>query len=623
MSSHSKCLALLRRALIVLACVAAISAAWADYRENFHLRQGLFITWTGMPDGVENVIRFSDGKRAKSMDEFANAADPVAVADQAARFGFDHVVLMDFHGAGTTLHPCAALDAWRGPGFTSKRDLIGEMIAAFKAKGIKVFLFTHPLDGHDYSPEQQKKLGFNDPTDGYRKWNDFVNAVHAEIVERYGKDIVGIGMDSEFGLSSDKQWADKLDLPRLRTTILSRCPGLSLAALAGPNDTCELGVKEVWRPSWLDPWMSRKETDYDSEKWPAYRRSTAVVQGFHWATIEPPEKGMARLTGVQMFRYSVLQAGAGTEGSGVQWAASPYPNGTWEKGVAEAFAVLHALVDPVRESLRQVYSSTSYPTPEGAFLSTLRLGIVATKKTDESAEYIHVLNPPKGKVLKLPAPADGKKFRSATRLADGHPVTLDQAASELTLTLSEKDTWLPHNTVLKLMVENPPRHNLALHGFVTSSSSLENKGLGGQTPWGRIRLVDGQRNSIPAPEKWSVGINGWSSMPSPTNKEEWVQVDLGRTQPIGTIRLHPRNDPGQVGQGFPLNFKILVSSDAKQWSAVASVVRQPLPKNALTWTFPSREVRYIRVIGKLLRPNPKDANRFAMQFAELEVLGPE
>jgi len=430
-------------------------------------------------------------------------------------------------------------------------------------------------------------------------------------------------MDSEFGLSSDKQWTGKLDLPRLRATILSRCPGLSLAALAGPNDTCEMGIKEVWRPSWLDPWMSRKETDYDAEKWPAYRRTVAVVQGFHWAPIEPPEKGMARLTGVQMFRYSVLQAGAGTEGSGVQWAASPYPDGTWENGVAGAFAELSALVTPVRESLRQVYPSTSYPTPEGAFLSTLPHGIVATKRTDDSAEFIHVLNPPSGKILKLPAPADGKKFRSATRLADGHPVGLKQSVSGLTLTLGENDDWLTHNTVLKLIVANPPRPNLALHGLVTSSSSVENKGLGGQTPWGRIRLVDGLRNFVPAPEKWSAGINGWSSVPSSVNQPEWVQIDLGKVCQIGTIRLHPRKDPGNVGHGFPVDFQISLSCDGEKWIPVTTVKGQSPPGSPLSWNLPRLEARHVRVSAGKLRSNPNEEDRFSMQFSEIEVFGNE
>ena len=110
---------------------------YGTYADNFRLRQGLFVTWTGAPDGTANPIMFRDGTRATTMDAFADSADVTAIADQIKAYGFDHVTLMDFHGWGTTLHPCAALDAWRGPGFTSKRDLIGEKIAAFKARGIR------------------------------------------------------------------------------------------------------------------------------------------------------------------------------------------------------------------------------------------------------------------------------------------------------------------------------------------------------------------------------------------------------------------------------------------------------------------------------------------------------
>ena len=597
----------------------------ATYADNFRLRQGLFITWTGTPDGVENPICFAGGSRAVTMDQFADSADVRAVADQAALLGFDHVVLMDFHGAGTTLHPCAALDNWRGPGFTSRRDLIGEMITAFKDRNIKVYLFTHPLDGHDYSADQQTLLGFNDPTGNYQKWNDFINDVHAEIVERYGNDIVGIGMDSEFGTSGDSRWAGKLDLPRLRATILSRRPGLSLSALAGPNDTCELGIKEVWRPSWLDPWNSRAETDYNIETWPAYRRVPAIVQGYHWATIIPPAQGVARLTGRQMFRYSVLQAATATEGPGVQWAASPYTNGTWENGVADAFSELKALVRPVAEALRNVYPSTSYPTSEGTFLTNLTKGIVATKKTDDSVEYVHVMNPPAGKVLALPPPADGKTFLTATLLANGHTVQLQQDAAGLRLTLGLGDSWIPNDTVIKLVVVPAarPLRNLALHGFVSSSSSIENGGsLGMQSAWGRIRLVDGQRGALVAPASWSVPIDGWTSQTSSASQPAWVQVDLGVNQRIDTVRLHPRVDAGNAGYGFPVAFEILVSSDGIGWDSVASVVNQLLPSGPQSYAFAPRQARYVRVAATVLRSNPDDGGRFALQFAEIEVTGP-
>ncbi|MFZ8420377.1 hypothetical protein ACO1MI_13790, partial [Staphylococcus aureus] len=82
----------------------------------------------------------------------------------------------DFHGAGTVLHPSAVLDSWRGPGYTTSEDIIGELIDGLAARGIGTFLFTHPLDPHDYTASQQDLLGANDPAGGYKKWNDFINA---------------------------------------------------------------------------------------------------------------------------------------------------------------------------------------------------------------------------------------------------------------------------------------------------------------------------------------------------------------------------------------------------------------------------------------------------------------
>ena len=603
---------------------ARIKEPYGTYADNFRMRQGLFITWTGMPDGTPNPIVFRDGTRATTMDQFANSADVTSIADQVKAFGFDHVVLMDFHGAGTTLHPCAALDAWRGPGFTSKRDLIGEQIAAFKARGIKTYLFTHPLDGHDYSPEQQALLGFNDPSNGYGKWNDFVNDVHAEIVERYGDDIVGIGFDSEFGMSGDPRWAGKLDLPRLRATILSRRPGLSLTALAGPNDTCELGLKEVWRPSWLDPWNSRSETDYNSETWPAYRRVAAIVQGFHWGTITPPDGGLARLTGRQMFRYSVLQAAAGTDGPGVQWAASPYVDGSWENGVAEAFADLGVRVQAVRESLRGVRPSSAYPIDEGTFLSNLPNGIAATRSTDGKAEYLHVLNPPAGRTLALPLPADGARYLTA-RLLAGSPVNLAQDAAGLSLTLPTGADWDPTDTVIRLDIDpaSLPPVNFALDRKVTASDSVEDGGLGVRVPWGLRNLVDGITSARPQPASWSVANHGWSSKTTASNRPVWLQVDLGSGFLLDTIRLHPRDDGGNAGMGFPVDFRILISSDGSNWNVVADVTGQSVPTAARSYSFSATVARYIRLEATTLRSNPADGGRHAMQFAELQAFGPE
>lgn len=233
---------------------------------------------------------------------YANAFDVEKVGDELQALGFEYLVFTNFHGLGTLLNPSKACDKWRGPGYASKRDVTGEIIQASKVRNIGLIMFTHPLDGHDYPDDQKELLGWNDPTDNYKRWNDFVNDVYTELIERYGHDLMGVGFDSDFGLSPNPGFFGKLDSKRLRETILSRAPNLPLLGLIAPNDCCELGMKEVWRPSWLDPFDSLAEDDYDVEHWPSYRRVTAIVQANHGTAITPAEKGVAHLNATQMYR---------------------------------------------------------------------------------------------------------------------------------------------------------------------------------------------------------------------------------------------------------------------------------------------------------------------------------
>lgn len=626
--SHFKIIA----GLLALATVFTFAATPAEtpFKDQDHAldifkkRMGLFIHWTAAIPEHGSGICFSNGELSKTPDEFADTIDVAKVCDEIAALGFEYVVLTDFHGLGTMLHPSKASDKWRGAGYASRRDVVGEIIAALKARGIGMILFTHPLDGHDFTPEQKERLGWNDPADGYKRWNDFINDVYAELTDRYGKDLMAIGFDSEFSLSGNEEWKGKLDRERLRQTILSRRSDLSLMALAGPNETCELGMKELWRPSWFDPWMTRAEDDYNVETWPAYRRCIGVVQGHHWATITPPTGGQARLTAEQMYRYTVLQAGTATEGPGVSWAASPYTDGLWEKDVREAFAKLAGYMAPVRESLRDVYASRSYPTPEGSTLSGLPHGVVATRKTDDTLEYLHVLNPPTGRTLALPAPADGKRFTAAALLPDGAALALKQDDTGLHLTLPDGKTWQPLNTVIRLRVDPStiaPR-NLALHRPVIASSSIErDPAWPPRSDWNRIRLVDGQTRVTNAPQKWSSGNAGWSSARTEQDCEQYVGVDLGDRVTIGEVRLYPRDDGENAGQGFPQDFQIQVSQDGATWTTVITQKDCPRPKEVQCFSLKQPlKTRFVRVLATRLRTNPADKGLYSFQLTELAVL---
>ena len=592
------------------------------YSDAFKMRHGLFIHWVGASPTQRSGAKRPDGTPFEpgSINEFADAIDVEAVADDMKALGFEYVLITDFHGYGTMLHPSAVSDRWRGPGYASDRDVIGEMIAALKKRGIGFILFTHPLCGHIYA--DREKLGWDDPTDGYKKWNDFVNDIYGELADTYGADMMGIGFDSEFGLSGDTNSFGKLDLPRLRDTILSRAPNLQLYSLPGPILTTEFGHKEVWRADWHDRWKSRKEDDYDVETWPSYRRKVSVVVPEHWVTIRAASEGMTHLDGDQMYRYSVIQSATSTDGPGNAWAASPYADGSWENKVREVFAALNEYMAPVRESLTRVYVSTSYPIPEGSQLASLKHGIAATRALDDSVEYIHVLNPPASKILTLPAPADGKRFTSAKLLATGKDLALIVGENgDVAIDIGSEE-WHKLNTVIALTVspDSIPRRSLALYKQVTASDNRFTPQFPKPSQHGLLWLVDGFRNYREKEQAWLQPNAGWSSEPRETPGSTWVSVDLEDMHRINEVHLYPRDDAGHEGEGFPTDLSVEVSRDGKQWKTVASRAGIPSSKEALVITFDPVKARHVRVVGTKLWQNPEDG-LYSMQFVELEVFG--
>lgn len=593
-----------------------------SYADAFKMKYGLFIHWVGSSPVQRSGAKRPDGTPYEpgSINTFANEIDVEAVADEMKALGFEYVLITDFHGFGTMLHPSAASDRWRGPGYASDRDVMGEMIAALKKRGIGFILFTHPLCGHIYADKE--KLGWDDPTGGYKKWNDFVNDVYAELTDRYGKDIMGFGFDSEFGLSGDTNSFGKLDHVRLRETILSRAPTLQLYSLPGPVLATEFGHKEVWRADWHDPWRSRGTNDYDVETWPSYRRKVSVVVPDHWVTIRAASEGMTHLNGDQMYRYSVIQSATATDGPGNAWAASPYPDGSWENKVREVFAAVAWYMAPVRESLTRVYVSTSYPIPEGSQLASLKHGIAATRALDDSVEYIHVLNPPASKILTLPTPKDGKRFTSAKLLATGTPVGLILSdGGDVTIDIGTNE-WHKLNTVIALTVDpkSIPQRSLALYKKVTASDNRFTPQWPKPTQHGLLWLVDGFRNYREKEQAWLNPNAGWSSEPRATPGTTWVSVDLENVHAISEVVLYPRDDAGHEGEGLPVALSVNVSLDGKEWKTVASRADIAQGRDPLVLKFSPVKARHVRVVGTTLRQNPTDG-LYSMQFVELEVFG--
>ncbi|QYR20590.1 discoidin domain-containing protein [Paenibacillus sp. sptzw28] len=157
-------------------------------------------------------------------------------------------------------------------------------------------------------------------------------------------------------------------------------------------------------------------------------------------------------------------------------------------------------------------------------------------------------------------------------------------------------------------LNEPVPANLALQKAVTASSTFSNK------DWNILHAVDGGRSSVD-------GKKGWTSNNSlTTNHSEWFQVDLGSVMPVSKVDLYPRNDGITTGQGFPVDFMIMVSDNGSVWNAVVTQTGYPLPGNEVqSFSFSPMQVRYVRISGTNLSPNPYDHQYYRMQFAEVEV----
>ena len=379
------------------------------------LKYGIFShhVWNGygMTAGTPN----EDGTRAKTIQEMAVFFDAENYVDQLIAAEAQYVVFTAWHSGTCPLFPSAAMEKW-APGRPScpEHDLLGRVLDACRAKGIRTFFYCHP-----YQPVANPH-------------NDWINDLFAELVDRYSSRLDGIWLDENFqDCSQDKV----VDYRRLMKTIKERNPDLVLTHNNGGYQSygADEGVQEV-------------QWEYNEG------RMASQYQIFN-QTAKSPE---------DMLVTTVIQAAANTMGGGIQWSIDAHGPGKNTRGGLDASArpILDGfakLFKPIADSVRNTNPSSSYPPPFSGTvvkLSGLSWG-VATQSSDGTREFLHVLKAPAGNSLTLPPPADGKLFTNARLLDGGRAVSLSQNKSGITLTLPDGVAWQKPDTVIIMDVLSP------------------------------------------------------------------------------------------------------------------------------------------------------------------------
>ncbi|KRE69759.1 discoidin domain-containing protein [Paenibacillus sp. Soil750] len=160
-----------------------------------------------------------------------------------------------------------------------------------------------------------------------------------------------------------------------------------------------------------------------------------------------------------------------------------------------------------------------------------------------------------------------------------------------------------------------PFVNVAAGRQVFARTSYENP----QTGWTKNLLTDSIIFSFTMADVGNPN-RGYSSLGYDTpNQTEWVSVDLGETRSINKVELYPRDDEGNSGKGFPIDFKIQGSADGGHWTDLSSYTNYnngAAVSGVQTFNFDSANVRYVRLLSTQLS---QADGKYRLQLNELKA----
>lgn len=395
----------------------------------------------------------ADGTLAASVDDAANNFNATQYAADVAGFGAQYVTFTVWHAGMQPLYPSAVMNSYR-PGNSSQRDVIRDLINALAPYHIKLVLYIHPEDGFEFSAADQAATGWGDSTNAYKKWNDFVNAMVTELGTRYGTDVAGYWEDLAYSQTI-------IDKPRLYTSMKAGNSSRvvignagagsvqNLATTAG-TDYAALEYYEDAGPKPAGTWIA------PLTNWKSDSNQNATITTGSWIAQTPYGTSSSALLGktaTDIYRHTIMQAASNLHGGGMLWNVSPYVGLTgplWEDGEKSTMKAVGDLIRAAGPSIAGVVPSGAYPVQMGKTIATLPNGVATLASADGATTYIHVLTPPSGTTLTLPAPDDRRAFGSASLLANGHAVAVSQSATQVKLTLPVGDSWSSVDTVIAI-----------------------------------------------------------------------------------------------------------------------------------------------------------------------------
>jgi alpha-L-fucosidase len=281
---------------------AAAIPAFAPVPDRIRFSDPLFQVNLPFAEMYQNTMGIPDSPTARhhadrhgdlSYDEFVYelrdrvipAWDPEPWAQLAEQAGARYVVLATKLEDGFLLWPSAHVNP-RKAGWQSGRDVVGELAAAVRARGMAFGTYYSHLDWTFTLPPLMDEEAFENATDDSDEYVAYVSAHWRELIERYRPDV----------LWGDYPLSRKVDLARVMQLYAERVPegvvndrfddGEDSRSASGelrrdylvyecPNDYSGIAIDEKWeaaQPIGTSFGFNRQETDA------TYKSPTRLVQ---------------------------------------------------------------------------------------------------------------------------------------------------------------------------------------------------------------------------------------------------------------------------------------------------------------------------------------------------------
>jgi len=410
------------------------------------------------------------------LDAHAAEFDVKAFADAVEQMGAQYVTLTSFHAAMYLMGPSQVMINAGMPKHQARRDLIGDLAEELNRRGIALCLYVHPTDQHDLSREERALFGWGAEVNGLPgpklglwpnpKWDEFILNLFKEMSLRYGKRVSGY-------------WID-----RHTPKKFEHAERMAAALRAGNPEAV------IWQsgPDYVHDGLSLEEA------WPAAESGYSDRGDKNQCCIMPTGDWMqgaeVKMPASEVFRAVARCAGTPEQKGGIHISLTPYASGYPPK-VKALMAEFGQLWRERKVSLLNTMPSTILEPAHNP-----PWDIVATDSADAATVYVHVLIPPAGKSVRLPAPKSGQRFSAASLLLGGKAVKLDQSAEALELSLPSEVSWDAVDTVIALKVAAPAKGS---GKAVSIFNGKDLNGWDGAPGWWQVE--DGALTAQSTPEK--------------------------------------------------------------------------------------------------------------------------